>query len=97
MGKIANFRKSFRSDHGTDCDRIAWIEYLSWRIWWQISINRLLFRNIHSVNRMSEHEPIHANHYRKTHDFGYFEGLNMHIDRLLIVFNKKLNPAAVTL
>ena len=73
------------------------IELLARPVGRQESIDRRLIRNVHFLKRVREHEPIHANHDGDGHFLGNAEGLDVEIARFLIIFSKKLNPAAVAL
>jgi hypothetical protein len=44
-----------------------------------------------------EDESVHAHHHRKGELLGELEGLNMHVDRLLVGLHVQLDPARVAL
>ena len=95
MREIAHFGERLGTDHRADADRIARIEHLPRLVRRQERIDLLLRRHVDTVIGVSEDEPVHAHHHRTGELLGEAKRLNVQVERLLIGFRVKLDPAGV--
>ncbi len=97
VGEIAHLHERLGPDHGADRDRVGRVEHLARRVGGQVGIDLLLRRQVDALVGVGEDEPIHAHHHRQRELLAEPEGLDVQVERLLVVLREELDPAAVAL
>ena len=95
--EVAHFGEGFGAHHRADRIGLRGIENLTRFIGRKERVDFFLRRDVHALEGVRQHEPVHADHDRNRDFFGDAEGLDVQVHRFLVRFAEELDPAAVAL
>ena len=95
MLQVAHLGEGLRAHQGADADRVVRVEDLPRLVRGQIRVDLLLRGHVDAVVGMGQDEAVHAHHHRARQFLGKAKGLDMQVERLLVVLGEQLDPAGI--
>ena len=93
--QVAHLGECLGSDQGADAHRVCRIENLPRLVPRQERIDLFLRRHVDTFIRVGQDEAVHADHHRTRELLGEAERLDVQVQRFLVGFRVKLDPAGV--
>ena len=95
--EVLDLAERVRAHHGADRHRLGRVEHHARLEAREERVHLLLRRHVHALDGVGEDEAVHADHHRQRQLLGQPEGLDVQVERLLVVLGIELDPARVAL